>query len=121
MGSCRMACVRLKANSELLSLRTGERAGDLIFEEMDSKAGWAEFRQGTNQVRIWLHSYCASAAATPVESSRALKRQQALKRSGEAAANDSLSGVSEDSQPEVLERVAPYPLLPNPSLLKPGA
>src|SRR5438105_3886267 len=88
MGSCRMACVRLKANSELLSLRTGERAGDLIFEEMDSRAGWAEFRQGTNQVRIWLHSYCASAAATPVESSRALKRQQALKRSGEAAAND---------------------------------
>jgi hypothetical protein len=121
MGSCRLACVKFEANG--LTVRPGERAGDFLFEEMDSRAGWAQFRRGTNQVRIWLHSYCASPVGTiPVQDTRTLKREQALIRSGQMVAQDfSSGGPSEGSGSNIPEPADPYSLNESPYLLRAGA
>jgi hypothetical protein len=118
LGTCRMACVRLEGNDLALTVRIGERAGDFILNDLDSRAGWAQFRRGTNEVRIWLREYCASpAVGSPDGSRRVVKREQARIRSEQAAVPD-LRVLSEALRADVPRQIDPGALIANPNLLK---
>jgi hypothetical protein len=110
-GGVRMAFVKIGDPGQPATLRPGERAGDVMLRDFNSKEGWAVFLQGTNESKLWLH-YSSAISPTPALSSvQAASSRIRLSADGEGEISQLVVGQSRqesESAPGSVILQAPY-------------
>jgi hypothetical protein len=97
-GNLRMAFVKVGDPGLQVTLSPGQSVRGVTLRDFNSKEGWALFLQGTNESKIWLHSYCTTSSVLVPGSGPPTAPQPQFAAGGEAAGQNLVDGESGEVQ-----------------------